>query len=231
MEEINEQLFRAEIVNGSKEIYTKQLVQAGEGNISIRVPGNEEMFITPTFNKYYNLRKKDVVHMKFDGTVLNEGKKPSSEYRLHVAVYQARPLVNAVIHTHSPHATMLSVARKKIPVLLEEQTIFLGGFVNLSEFSPAHTEDFSKNVIEALGTRNGTLMANHGVLVCGRTMQHAIKMAELVEKLAWIHYGAHQMGGATSIAESSCTMFLEEFEKSFATHSESVSECEDLLSD
>ncbi len=231
MEELNNHLFRAEIVNASKEIYDKQLVQAGEGNISIRVPGKNEMYITPTFNKYYNLRKNEVVHMKFDGTVLNGGRKPSSEYRLHVAVYEARPLVNAVIHTHSPHATILSVARKKIPVLLEEQTIFLGGFVNLSEFSPAHTEGFSKNVIEALGTRNGTLMANHGVLVCGRTIQHAIKMAELVEKLAWIYHGASQMGGAISIGESSCAMFLDEFEKNFATHTQNIPECEDPLSD
>jgi hypothetical protein len=51
---------------------------------------------------------------------------------------------------------MMSAARKKIPVLIEEQVIFLGGFVDVSEFASAHTEEFSKNAIEALGTRNGT---------------------------------------------------------------------------
>lgn len=231
MEQINDQLFRAEVVSASKEIYSKNLVQAGEGNISVRVPSRDELYITPTFNKYYNLRNKDVVHMKFNGTVLSEGKKPSSEYRLHIDVYMEKKLVNAVIHTHSPYATMLSVARKKIPILLEEQTIFLGGFVNISEFSPAHTENFSKNAIKALGTRNGCLMANHGVLVCGRTIQHAIKMAELVEKLAWIYFGASQIGGAKTIGESACEMFIKDYEKEFATHSESKTECEDVWSD
>jgi len=227
MDLMNEQLLRAEVVKGSITIFKKGLVQAGEGNVSIRIPGKDEMFITPSFNRYENLRKGDIVHMKFDGELLKKGRKPSSEYKLHVAVYQARSKVSAVIHTHSPHATMMSAARKKIPVIIEEQVIFLGGFVNISEFAPAHTEDFSKNALKALGTRNGTLMANHGVLVCGRTMDHAIKMAELVEKLAWIYHGATILGGAIAISEKSCPMFIEEFEEQFSTHSEVISECED----
>ncbi len=112
--------------------------------MSVRVPGKDEIFITPTFNQYEGLRESDIVHLKFDGTVLSEDKKPSSEYRLHVDLYQARPKVMAVIHTHSPYATMMSVARKRIPILLEEQVIFLGGSVNVSEFAVAHSENFSE---------------------------------------------------------------------------------------
>ena len=226
MEQINNSFLKAEVIKGSDKVYKRGLVQAGEGNISVRVPKKDEFFITPTFNQYEGLKESDLVHMKFDGTLLSEGRKPSSEYKLHVAVYQARPKVMAVIHTHSPYATMMSAARKTIPVLIEEQVIFLGGYVGISEFASAHTEEFSSNVIIALGTRNGTLMANHGVLVCGRTIEHAVKMAELVEKLAWIHYGATQVGGTHIISEKSCPMFIDEFEEDFATHTEDIAKCE-----
>jgi len=226
MEVIDDSLLKTDVVIGAKKIFNKGLVQAGEGNVSVRIPGKDELYITPTFNLYEDLRETDVVHLKFDGTILSKGRGPSSEYRLHVEVYQFRPKVMAVIHTHSPYATMMSAARKPIPVLIEEQVIFLGGKVDISEFASAHTEEFSESAIKALGTRNGTLMANHGVLVCGRNMNHAIKMAELVEKLAWIHYGATQMGGTHAISEKSCPMFIDEFEEKFATHTELVSKCD-----
>ncbi|MFX1236604.1 MAG: class II aldolase/adducin family protein [Promethearchaeota archaeon] len=156
--------------------------------------------------------------MKFDRTILSEGRKPSSEYKLHVDLNKVCPKVMAVIHTYSPCTTMMSVARKKIPVLIEEQVIFLGGYIDVSEFASAHTEEFSLKAIKALGTRNGILIANHGVLICGRTMDHAVKMAELVEKLAWIHNGPSQLGETKIISEKSCPMFIEEFEERFATH-------------
>jgi L-ribulose-5-phosphate 4-epimerase len=226
MDNINEGVLKRDVIKGSDRIYQKGLVQAGEGNVSIRIPGKDEIFITPSFNKYDNLKESDIVYIKFDGTLLSEVGKPSSEYRLHVAVYQARPKVNAVIHTHSPYATMMSTARKTIPVLIEEQVIFLGGFIDISEFASAHTEEFNTNVIKALGTRNGALMANYGVLVCGRNMEHAIKMAELTEKLAWIHYGATLMGGRNIISDRSCPMFIDAFEEQFATFAEDYSKCD-----
>jgi L-fuculose-phosphate aldolase len=226
MEAKNEFFIKKKVIDGSNKVYNRGLVQAGEGNISMRVPNKDEFYITPTFNQYEGLNESGLVHMKFDGTILSQGRKPSSEYKLHVAVYQTRPKVMAVIHTHSPYATMMSAARKTIPVLIEEQVIFLGGYVGISEFASAHTEEFSSNVVKALGTRNGTLMANHGVLVCGKTMEHAVKMAELVEKLAWIHYGATQIGGTHVISEKSCPMFIDEFEEKFATHTEDMANCE-----
>jgi len=141
-------------------------------------------------------------------------------------LYQTRPKVMAVIHTHSPYATMMSVARKRIPILLEEQVIFLGGSVNVSEFAVAHSKEFSTYAIKGLETKNGTLMANHGVLVCGRTMNHAVKMAELIEKLAFIYVGAEGLGIVNDIAGTSCLRFHEDFEDMFATHSEETGKCD-----
>ncbi len=226
MEAFSEELLRIHLQEGAIRIYEKGLVQAGEGNMSIRVPHKDEMLITPTYNKYYNLKKKDIVHMKFDGTVLSKGTIPSSEYKLHAALYNARPKAQCVIHTHSPYATMMSVARKRIPILLEEQVIFLGGSVNISEFAVAHSKEFSLNAINAMETKNGTLMANHGVLACGRNIDDAIKASELIEKLAFIYLGAERLGEVHEIAGTSCMRFYEDFEEKFSTHSEQAGKCD-----
>jgi ribulose-5-phosphate 4-epimerase/fuculose-1-phosphate aldolase len=131
-----------------------------------------------------------------------------------------------VIHTHSPYATVMSVARQPIPIILEEQVIFLGGSIPISEFGPANTKDIGIKALDALGTRNGTLMANHGSLVCGRTMDDTIKMAELVEKLAMIYTEAKSHGGAIEIAAESCSHFMNKFEDKFATHAYEHGICE-----
>ena len=107
MKVIKQEDLRLQIVNAAKQIYNKNLVEAGEGNISMRISGKEELLITPTYNKYYNLNKQDVVHIDFNGNKLSKGRGPSSEYRLHVAVYQSRPRAMAVIHTHSPYETVM----------------------------------------------------------------------------------------------------------------------------
>ncbi len=78
MEALSLELLRTKLVEGAKLIYEKGLVQAGEGNLSLRIPNLEEILITPTYNKYYNLRKKEIVQMNFDGTILSKGNEPSS---------------------------------------------------------------------------------------------------------------------------------------------------------
>ncbi|MHA1148134.1 MAG: class II aldolase/adducin family protein [Promethearchaeota archaeon] len=226
MEAISDELLRIKLQEGAKLLYDKGLVQAGEGNMSVRMPGREEMLITPTYNKYYNLKKKDLIHMKFDGIIIKGINKPSSEYRLHADLYKERSHANCVIHTHSPYATMISVARKGIPILLEEQVIFLGGSVGISEFAVAHSEEFSINAIKSMGTKNGVLMANHGTLVCGRTIDDAIKMSELVEKLAFIYTGAEQTGQVYIIKKTSCSRFFKNFEEQFSTHPEKIGICD-----
>ncbi|MEE9586210.1 MAG: class II aldolase/adducin family protein, partial [Nitrososphaerales archaeon] len=172
----------------------------------------------PTFNRYETMTKDDVVHLKFDGAQLSRGRHASTEYRLHVAIYRARPKARCVIHTHSPYAAMLSVVRRKIPILMEEMVLLLGGAVEVSEFGIAHTDDVGENALKALGTTNAVLLANHGVLVCGRTVEYAVKTAELVEKMAWIYWGSSQIGEPVIISEKAHSKLIEDYNTSFATH-------------
>ncbi|TFG23107.1 MAG: class II aldolase/adducin family protein [Promethearchaeota archaeon] len=217
MEE-KEVLYRAEVVKGAKAIFNKGLVDFGEGNVSVRNGKKEELFITPSFNNYETLTEDQVVHMKFDGTPLSTGKLPSTEAIMHTMIYQSRPKAHSVIHTHSSYATMLSVNQMGIPIIMEEQVAFLGGSVDISPFGEAHTEDIGNSALKALGIKNGALLANHGVIVCGKSVEHAVKFAELIEKLAKIYIGALGIGIPQIIPEDQCDKFKKLFNSLFANY-------------
>ena len=210
-------LLKEELVKGSRTIFQKNLVQRGEGNVSVRIPETDEFLVTPTFNDYANMTTDDVVHMNFAGEQIGGIKTASSEYKLHIAIYKARPRVHAVIHTHSTYATMLAVARKHLPIILEEMVVWVGGEVRCADFGEANTEEIGTQAVKILGETNAILIANHGVLVCGRTIDHAIKTAELVEKMAFIYKGASDYGKAYEITEKSFAHFKKKFDDYYST--------------
>ncbi len=211
------ELLKKELVFASRKIYQKNLVQRGEGNLSIRIPNTNEFLVTPTYNDYENMTAEDVVHMDFAENKIGGVLNASSEYRLHIAIYKSRPKVNAVIHTHSPYATMLAVARKDLPMLLEEMVVWVGGRVKCADFTKANTREIGDSAVNALGNTNAILIANHGVLVCGKDMDSAIKTAELVEKMAWIYKGAHEYGSVHEISQESFEYFRKKFDEYYST--------------
>ncbi|MFW9970437.1 MAG: class II aldolase/adducin family protein [Candidatus Odinarchaeota archaeon] len=222
MAENKEEQVRIEVVKGAKAIYSKGLVDAGEGNVSVRNGKKEEFFITPSFNQYDTLKKEEIVHLNFEGISLSTGKLPSSEAKMHIAIYKSRPKVQAIIHTHSPFATMLSIVGKGIPIIMEEMYAFLGGSVDISEFGKAQTGEIGDVALKALGIKNAALLANHGVIVCGKSLDHAVKFAELVEKLAKIYWGALQVGKPNLISGESLERFEQIFNSLFANYPRSM---------
>ncbi len=217
-----EDQLRMEVVKGAKAIFAKGLVESGEGNVSVRNGKKDELFITPSFNQYDTLKKDEIVHLNFEGTPLSAGKLPSTEAKMHIAIYKSRPKVQAVIHTHSPFATMLSIVRKSIPIIMEEMFIFLGGSVEVSEFGEAHTIEIGEVALNALGIKNAALLGNHGVIVCGKSLDHAVKFAELVEKLAKVYWGALQIGKPNIINQEQLERFQKLFESLFANYPRNI---------
>nr|MDO8109251.1 class II aldolase/adducin family protein [Candidatus Sigynarchaeota archaeon] len=209
--------YKEMVLAGAKAIYEHGLVQFGEGNVSVRVKKVDEMFITPSQNDYAKMTLQDVVHIKFNGTQISQGKPTSTESKLHSIIYQARPKVNCVIHTHSPYAGMLSVALKEIPVIFEEMVIFLGGPVRLAKYAQSGTEELGKAVLEAMDDTNTCLLTNHAVVACGRDMEKVIKAATLVEKMAMIYWGALQIGHVETVPDDKIEKFKEMFKGLFST--------------
>jgi L-fuculose-phosphate aldolase len=215
--EVEEQL-RQDIVEGAKSIFQKSLVSMNEGNISARIPNRDEILITPASNNYRNMQKEDVVQIRFDGSLIDKGKQASREYRLHLAVYRARKEVRYIIHSHSPYATMFSVVGRDIPIILEEMTLFLGGKIKVASFTHAHSDEIGRIAVETIGKANCVLLGNHGVLVCGRTIEYTVNAAELVEKMAFIYWGASKIGEPKTIPIEKQLNLMKDFKRKFATY-------------
>lgn len=152
------------------------------GNLSVRTPRG--CLITPAGLPYAEIVPEDLVEIGLDGRVLAGHRRPSSEWRLHAAVYAARPEAGAVVHTHSPFATALSCARQGIPPF--HYMIALGGGADIrcSAYATFGTQALAEACVAALADRKAVLLANHGVVALGKTLAGARTLAMEVENLA-----------------------------------------------
>jgi len=201
---------RKTVVRGAQEIYSKGLVEDGEGNVSVRINKNE-ILVTPTSTKYDMLSPELIVHMDLEGNVIGSGKIPSTEVKMHLAVYKDRPKAKCVIHNHSSYISMFSVLRKGIPIIMEQQVIFLGGEIHCTEITEAHTEEMGASALKALDRNNAAVLANHGAIICGKSLDHAVRFSVVLEKMAKVYWGALQIGDPLTVPNEN----LEEHEKMF----------------
>ncbi|MEA4895063.1 MAG: class II aldolase/adducin family protein [Oscillospiraceae bacterium] len=190
---------KQEVCDYSRQSYSEKLFAGTSGNLSLF--NGEIMVITPTSIAYETITAEDMVAMKLDGTVLEGKHNPSSEWRMHAAVYEAKPEVRAIIHTHSPYATAFAVNNKSIPTILIEMVPFLGGDIPLALFAVPGTREVGLEAVKVLKERTGCLLANHGVLTVGDTLARAHIRAIYVEDAAKICSIAMGNGEIVTIPE------------------------------
>ena len=176
------------IVDTCRILMERGYLKATEGNISVRVPGQQAFAITPSNYDYAKMKMEDVCVLTDDLEQLEGKRKPSIESAMHAAVYQARPDVHAIIHTHQPYASALGIMNKPIPHLFDEQVRYLGRSVEIIPYAPSGTPFLKKNVRKKVtGGNNAFILQNHGVLVFGVTPQQAIHNMALLEKCALVY--------------------------------------------
>ena len=174
----------------------------GHGNVSLRVPGAEEMYYTSA-PSLKGLGPDGVVRVGLDGTLL-EGSLPPIQgavVAMHTAMYRDRPDVGCVLHTHSPFATTHAVALQPIDCWIEALAMFgLADGVPVAAYGPRGSEQAVANIRGAL--RPGVpavLLANHGVLVFHRTADLAVLVGGVVEEAAQAAINARALGGPVEI--------------------------------
>ena len=129
------------------------------------------MLITPTGMAYEDIRPRDIVFVDAHGEVPDKkSRKPSSEWRFHLAAYQARSDANAVVHTHSLNATVLACAHKPIPAFHYMVAIAGGADIPLVPYDTFGTNELARHVAKGLFHRNACLMANHGQIAIGASL-------------------------------------------------------------
>jgi autoinducer 2 (AI-2) kinase len=184
---------REELVRIVNELYATQLITATGGNVSARIPGRDELWITPSQLFKGDLKPEILVRIDLDGNPLDTGTlAPSSERLMHCAVYKARADAQAVVHAHAPHATVL--ANSGLPFLpVSTEAAFFGEIPRIPFVMPG-TEDLAQAIGAAVAKSWAVLMQNHGLLVAGRSLRRAADMVEIVERSSEVILGCHAVG-------------------------------------
>jgi L-fuculose-phosphate aldolase len=178
---------RADVLTAAREMWRRRLVVGTSGNVSARQ--GELIHITPSALPYEDMREDDLVTLTAEGRVVAGEREPSSERRLHLAVYAARPDALALVHTHSVHATAWSFLGEPLDTGTEELQHAVGGPVFTACHAPSGSDQIGRAAVEAIEGRRAALLARHGVLALGATAVDALAVCEVVERqaqLAWL---------------------------------------------
>ncbi len=173
------------------------------GNLSLRVqlPNGEDAYIvTPSTVKYDEMTIQDVVIVDDNGETIVGIRNPTSERKLHIRIYQERADVNAIIHSHAPFSTVLSIAKMPIGPIVDEVIPFIGG-CEVAEYGFAGTDELAENAVNALGDNYCCFLANHGNVCAGIDMEHAWTICQQVEMTSKIQYHASLLGTIYALPE------------------------------
>ncbi|WP_456396344.1 aldolase [Thermococcus sp.] len=178
-------VIKTQLVKYSRLAHERGLTAAFGGNLSIRF-GNR-IFIKATGAVMDDLSEQQVAVIDMNGKQLS-GIRPSSEYRLHLAIYRERPDVKAIAHLHPPYSIAIStLLRGELPVITPEAEIYLRR-IPIAPFKPAGTQELADVVAEAMLHSDAVIMEKHGIVTAGRSLREAFYRAELVEESAKLWY-------------------------------------------
>jgi L-fuculose-phosphate aldolase len=170
------------------------------------------MVITPTGVPYRKIKANDLVLMRADGTSPTGQLLPSSEWPLHLAIYAARSNAQAIVHTHSPYATSLACLARSIPPFHYMVAVAGGDRIECAPYATFGTEALAQNAVAALGAeRKACLLANHGQIAIGASVEDALSLAEEVETLAGQYWRALQVGEPHILPADEMDRVLEKF--------------------
>jgi len=185
---------REELVQVVDGLYAVGCITATGGNVSARVPGADEVLITPTQLFKGDLRPEILSRIDLDGRELDPGApSPSSEWRMHCAIYRARPDVQAIVHAHAPQATVLVLTG--LPFLpIAAEAVFVGDIPRAPFIMPG-TQELARAVVDALGDGVAVLMQNHGLVVAASDLRRAANLVQIVERTAEVIVSCYAVGG------------------------------------
>ena len=189
---MTEQALREQLVAVARRMNGSGLNQGTSGNLSVRLP--EGLLITPSSLPYERMEPGDLVAINWQGQPLQEGgRRPSSEWRLHADVLAARPEFMAVLHCHPIHGTALACHDRGIPPFHYMTAVAGGDDIRCAPYATFGTEELSRLTVEAMADRQACLLARHGLVSAGESLDQALRIAVEVETLARMYLQALQL--------------------------------------
>jgi L-fuculose-phosphate aldolase len=199
---------KLEICDIGRRIYNKGFAAGNDGNISYRL-SDKEVLCTPTFISKGFMQPDDLCIVDMEGKQLSGKRKRSSEILLHLTILRERPDVKSVVHCHPPHATAFAVAREPIPqCVLPEIEVFLGD-VPITRYETPGGQAFADTVLPFVQKTNVMILANHGTVSCGETVEKAYWWTEILDAYCRILLLAKDLGKINYFTEGETRELLD----------------------
>jgi L-fuculose-phosphate aldolase len=204
---------RSDLAACGRKLLELGLLSQTSGNLSVKLP-NGDVYITPSSIEYELIRNEDIVVVGLDGNVRQGARFPSSETPLHCLVYETRPEVSAIVHTHSPYATTLAVMGMSIPAIHYIIAVLRTTTIEVAAYATYGTEELARNVRDAfVAPSKAVLIANHGLVAVGSTLNEAAGAAQVVETLAGRYYRSLVVGKSNILSDEQMAEVMEKYER------------------
>jgi L-fuculose-phosphate aldolase len=203
---------RNDIVRFGQKMAASGLTVATGGNLSVADRREGLIAISPSAMDYYAVKPSHVAVVSMEGKKMEGRGNPSSELPLHLALYQERSDVQAVVHTHSVYATTVASLGLEIPAF-HYLVGFSGKKVPLAPYATFGSEELARNVAGALGDSNAVLMTNHGMAAVGATLAAAFTVAQIVEYLSRVYCQVRALGEPALLPDEEMNKVIEKFKQ------------------
>jgi len=194
---------RYEVWSHARKMWEAGLVVGSSGNVSTRIADDPSFIaITPTSITYEEMSAQHIVIVDLlTGQSIESREQPSYELPMHRVIYREMPHVAAIVHTHSPFVTTLSVLRRPLPPVIDEMMLRFGGQIEVADYASSGTEDLGRHAVAALGKRPAAILASHGNVCVAEDLSAALQLAIFMESAARVYVQALQIGEPSRIAE------------------------------
>ena len=190
----HEERARADIVEVGRRLHERAYVASNDGNISVRLDDNR-LLTTPRGVSKGFMTPDMLVTTNLEGKKLTGERDPSSELLMHLAVYQNRPEVKAVVHAHPPTATGFAVAGIALDRAVLAEVVTTLGSIPIADYGTPSTSELADAVSKYIKAHDGLLLANHGALTIAEELFAAYYKMETIEHFARISLVARTLGG------------------------------------
>ena len=190
---------KSKIIEYGKKLSQKNMSPATSGNISARF--EDKILITASGTCLSELSFDDIVLIDENANVVEGNKKPSSEKNLHIAIYQIRPDINAIVHCHSPYISAFAVCRIPLSKPIISENVFYFGEIPVADYALPGSNKLVENTAKYFEKHNAVLLANHGIIIGGTDLKNAYYLTETAETYAQIYLNSLLLGGPKELSK------------------------------
>jgi L-fuculose-phosphate aldolase len=208
MKKLKQLDLRREVIETCLKMNAEGINQGTSGNVSVRC--DEGFLITASGISYDKMKPAHVIEMDLEGNYRGDY-LPSTEWRMHMDIFKARPEAKAVVHVHSPYATALACLRREVPAFHYMIGVTGGTSLRVSDYAEFGTQELSDTMLKAMEGRTACLLANHGQICFGPTLAKALWLAGEIEYLCHQYWAAGLAGKPVLLDEAQMASVLKRF--------------------